>query len=373
MQIKPFKLERFFAQYEFSVDYLLSASDCESLSLTELLELADPEGRRLWEELKLEYTESQGHHLLRKVIAELYETITPADTIVAAPEEAIFVAMNCLLRPGDHLIATFPAYQSLHEIAIALECDVTRWALSPDAGGWTLDLDFLRSKITDRTRLIVVNFPHNPTGYLPSRNDFDAIIGIAREHGIPLLCDEMYWRLEHGDTEPLPAACDLYPRAISLFGMSKTFSLPGLRIGWLATRDRKLMERLVAMKDYTTICNSAPSEILALIALRARGAVINRSREIIRSNLETARKFFFRHRELFSWLEPAGGSIAFPRYHAPIPLDHFCRELLEAQSTLIVPGDLFDIPDHFRIGLGRTNFSAGLQQVDAFIRDSGLA
>lgn len=373
MQIEPFKLERFFAQHEFSVDYLLSASDCESLSLTELLELADAEGRRLWEGLRMGYTESQGHPLLREEIAELYETITSADTIVAAPEEAIFIAMNCLLRPGDHLIATFPAYQSLHEIARSLNCDVTRWTLTPDAGRWTLDLDFLRSKITDRTRLIVVNFPHNPTGYLPSRDDFETIVGIARERDLPLFCDEMYWRLEHGDTEPLPAACDLYPRAVSLFGMSKTFSLPGLRIGWLAARDRELMERLVAMKDYTTICNSAPSEILALIALRARGTIISRSREIIRANLETAREFFLRHQELFSWLEPAGGSIAFPRYHAPIPLDRFCQELLEAQSALIVPGDLFDIPDHFRIGLGRADFPAGLQQVDAFIYDSGLA
>ena len=121
------------------------------------------------------------------------------------------------------------------------------------------------------------------------------------------------------------------------------------------------------------ICNSAPSEILALIALRARGTIISRSREIIRANLETAREFFLRHQELFSWLEPAGGSIAFPRYHAPIPLDRFCQELLEVQSALIVPGDLFDIPDHFRIGLGRADFPAGLQQVDAFIYDSGLA
>ncbi len=372
MQIKPFKLERFFAQHEFSVDYLLSASDCESLSQSELLDLADREGRRLWEELDLGYTESQGHPLLREEIVKLYQTISPAETIVAAPEEAIFIAMNSLLRPGDHMIATFPAYQSLYEIAEAIECDVTRWMLTPEDGRWTLDLNFLRDQITDRTRLIVVNFPHNPTGFLPSREDFKLIIEIAQEHDLPLFCDEMYWQLEHGGQEPLPAVCDLYQRGISLFGMSKTFSLPGLRIGWLVTRDAALMDRFTTMKDYTTICNSAPSEILALIALRARETIIGRSRRIIQSNLETARQFFAQYTELFTWIEPAGGSIAFPRYHAPVPLHRFCQDLLETRSALLVPGDLFDVPDHFRLGLGRADFPASVQQVDAYIHSSGL-
>jgi aspartate/methionine/tyrosine aminotransferase len=372
MQIKPFKLERYFAQHEFSVDYLLSASDCESLSQSELLALADPDGRRLWEELELGYTESQGHPLLREAIARLYQTIQPADIIVAAPEEAIFIAMNCILRPGDHLIATFPAYQSLHEIAKAMNCEVTHWELSPETDRWSLDLDFLQDHITDRTRLIVVNFPHNPTGFLPSTEDFESLIQIARRHDLPLFCDEMYWQLEHGNRERLPAACDLYRRAISLFGMSKTFCLPGLRIGWLATRDPALMNRLTTLKDYTTICNSAPSEILALIALRARETIIGRSRGLIHTNLEAARAFFMRYRELFTWLEPDGGSIAFPRYHGSVPLSRFSQELLETRSALLVPGDLFDVPDHFRVGLGRIDFPAGLQQVEAFIRDSGL-
>jgi aspartate/methionine/tyrosine aminotransferase len=371
MQIKPFKLERFFARYEFNVDHILSASDCESLSLSELLALADPAGRQLWDELGLGYTESQGHPLLREEISALYETITPADLIVATPEEAIFIAMNAILRPGDHLITTFPAYQSLYQIAEALDCRVTRWALAPAGGRWALDLDFLRSSIDDRTRLIVVNFPHNPTGYLPSREEFDAIVELAREHDIPLFCDEMYWQLEHEGVEPLPAACDRYHRAVSLFGMSKTFALPGLRIGWLATRDRELMDRLTVMKDYTTICNSAPSEILALIALRARETVIGRSQEIIRANLRAARDFFRRHEALFTWLEPDGGSIAFPRFTGGVPAAEFCQELRAAKSVLLVPGELFELPDHVRLGLGRTDFPAAIHLLDAFVQESG--
>jgi aspartate/methionine/tyrosine aminotransferase len=373
MQIKPFKLERFFAQHEFSVDYLLSASDCESLSLAELLDRADLDGRQLWERLGLGYTESQGSPVLREEIAQLYQEITPADLLVAAPAEAIFLTMNCLLRPGDHLIATFPAYQSLYEVAQALDCPVTRWELTPCDGRWELDLDFLRANIKDRTKLIIVNFPHNPTGYLPSRESLEALIEIARQRDIALFSDEMYWRLEHRVDAQLPAICDRYEKGISLFGMSKTFALPGLRIGWLATRDREILNKLGAMKDYTTLCSSAPSEVLALIALRDREALIARSRQIIRDNLRTAREFFAAHEKLFTWLEPQGGSIAFPKFSADMPVTQFCEDVLVDKSVLIVPGTLFDYPGHFRLGLGRSNFAEAIEQVDAFIHESKLA
>ena len=373
MQIKPFGLERFFAQHEFNVDYLLSASDCESLSLAELLDRADLDGRQLWQSLGLGYTESQGAPMLREEIAQLYQEITPADLLVAGPAEGIFLAMNCLLRPGDHLIATFPAYQSLYEVAQALGCPVTRWSLTPCDGRWELDLDFLRKNIKERTKLIIVNFPHNPTGYLPSRESLEAIIEIARQRGIALFSDEMYWRLEAKADAQLPAVCDLYENGVSLFGMSKTFALPGLRIGWLATRNRQILNKLGIMKDYTTICNSAPSEVLALIALRARETLIARSRQIIQDNLRTAREFFAAHERLFTWLEPQGGSIAFPEFNADMPVTQFCDEVLADKSVLIVPGALFDYPGHFRLGLGRSNFAEAIEQVDAFIHESKLA
>ena len=176
MQITDFKLERYFAAYEFNVRYLLSASDCESLSQAELLDLADSESLALWHHLSLGYTESQGHPQLRQEIARLYTSIAATDVLVAAPEELIFIAANVLLQPGDHVITTFPGYQSLYEVAQAIGCAVTRWELRPAADGWQLDLDALARYITPRTRLLVINFPHNPTGYLPTRVEFDAII-----------------------------------------------------------------------------------------------------------------------------------------------------------------------------------------------------
>ena len=184
MQITPFKLERYFAQYEFKVKYLLSPSDCESLSMSELLRLADPDSLALWNELRLGYTESPGHPTLRAEVSRLYQTISPDDVVIAAPEEAIFVAMHTLLRPGDHVVCILPAYQSLYEIARAIGCDVTPWTLELGAEGWQLNLDQLECALTERTRLIVLNFPHNPTGCLPSRDELDAIVDLARKRGL---------------------------------------------------------------------------------------------------------------------------------------------------------------------------------------------
>ncbi|CAG0970911.1 partial Capreomycidine synthase, partial [Gammaproteobacteria bacterium] len=158
MQIAPFKLERYFAEYEFKVRYQLSPSDCESLSLRELLQMADAQGLALWNNLGLGYTESPGHPLLRAEVAQMYETMTPDDVLIAAPEEAIFIAMHTLLQPGDHVVTLFPAYQSLYEIAHAMGCAVTRWSFELDASDWRLDLDRLASLLTKHTRLLVLNF-----------------------------------------------------------------------------------------------------------------------------------------------------------------------------------------------------------------------
>jgi aspartate/methionine/tyrosine aminotransferase len=369
MRIEPFQLERFFARHEFTARYLLSPSDCETLSLRELLALASRESLALWNELRFGYTESQGHPLLRAEIAQLYESITPAEVMVAVPEEAIFIVMQTLLQPGDHAVVVRPAYQSLYEVASSSGCQVTAWNLRPGLQGWHLDLDQLRRSLTEQTRLLVVNFPHNPTGYLPSREEFDGLVAIARERHLYLLGDEMYRCLEHDPAGRLPAVCDVYEQGISLSGLSKSFGLPGLRLGWLAAREQPLVARWLAFKDYTTICHSAPSEILAIIALRAKEQIIQRNRSIIRDNLAALAAFFSAHGHLFTWVPPQGGSVAFPVWTGPLPVEHFCHRILEERGVLIVPGSLFSFPgNHFRVGLGRRNLDAALDQVSQFCR-----
>ncbi len=369
MQIKPFALERYFAEHEFTARYLLSASDCESLTLPQLLALADEETAALWGNLGLGYTESQGHPLLREAIAGQYRACGAENVLVAAPEEAIFIAMNALLSPGDHLMVTWPAYQSLYEVAAALDCRVTRWPLRPRGAGWVLDMDELRDQVTSRTRLIVINLPHNPTGHLITQAALGEIMAIAGACGAWVFSDEMYRGLEYGASQQLPAACDLYERGISLAGLSKAHGLPGLRIGWLAMGDRTLLARCAALKDYTTICSSAPSEILGLIALRSQERIVARNLDIIRANLAVAERFFAGHDALFTWMPPRAGSVAFPRLREDLPVSRFCQELLAEESIMVLPGAMFETEgNHFRVGLGRANLPEALARLETHLR-----
>ncbi len=369
MPISPFKLERYFAQHEFTAKYLLSPSDCESLSMKELLQLADAESLTLWNELRLGYTESPGHPLLREEVSRLYQTIAPDDVLIAVPEEAIFIVMQTLLKPGDQVITIFPAYQSLYEVARSIGCEVTPWRLVLGSASWQLDFDRLNQSLTDRTRLLVLNFPHNPTGYLPTRGELDALVEIARKHNLVVFCDEMYRLLEYDPADRLPPICDLYEKGISLSGLSKTFALPGLRLGWLAMRGQALLTQWLAYKDYTTICNSAPSEVLGIMALRAKDAIVARNLDIIRRNLLVAQEFFSGYSDHFAWIKPRAGSIAFPRWTSAKSIEEFCEDVLAQQNVMVVPGGIFDYPgNHFRVGLGRRNLAEALQRVDDYLR-----
>ena len=364
MRIPPFKLERFFALYEFKVEILLSSSDCESLAMSELIGMAAPETRQMWDTLRLGYTESPGHPGLRAEIARQYAGIPADNLVVMAPEEAIFIAMHTLLEPGDAVVAVAPAYQSLQEVARALGCPVTLWPLAPTASGWQMDLDALERSLSPRTRLLVLNFPHNPTGFLPTRAEFEAVLALAGRHGITVFCDEMYRLLEHDPAARLPAVCEVYETGVSLAGLSKSFALPGLRIGWLAAQDPALAQRWLAFKDYTTICSSAPSEILAIMALQNSGPILSRNRGIVLHNTALAEDFCRAYPQFFEWIPPQAGSIAFPRWCGAEAVEDFCRNVLEEQGVMIVPGSLFDYPgNHFRVGLGRKNFAEGLARL----------
>jgi len=372
--MQPFKLERYFAEHEFHVEHLLSASDCESLSLNDLLSQADADSLRLWNDLTLGYTETQGHPLLRQEISTLYDRISADDVLVAAPEECILIAMHALLRDGDHVIVLSPGYQSLYEVPVALGCQVAGWPLRAEGNAWRLDMEFLRSHITAATRLVVINFPHNPTGFLPRVDELQEIVALAREHGAYVFSDEMYWLLEYDGERRLPAVCDIYDKGISLFGLSKTFSLPGLRVGWLAMQDKTVLQRCCVLRDYTTICTSAPSEMLALMALRARDVIVQRNVSIIEENLKVADRFFAEHSEQFLWSRPQAGSVAFPELLLDVPVDLFCERVRERKNVLIVHGGLFDHPGRrFRLGLGRKDMPEALERVGEYITECGLS
>lgn len=368
MRIGDFALERYFARWEFAVEHVLCASDVQAFPMADLLALADDQTRALWDGLELGYTESSGHPLLRREIASLYETIEPDEVLTfAGAEEAVFCLANVLVGPGDHAIVTWPGYQSLYEVARAAGADVTLHELR-ETDGWALDLDLLRRQVTPATRLIVVNLPHNPTGMLPDRATYNGLVEIAADASAQLLVDEVYRGLEFDPADRLPTGADSHPSAISLGVMSKAYAMAGLRVGWLATHDRELLDRLGRFKDYTTICSSAPSEILAIVALRARARVLDRSRGIIAANLELLDGFFDDWADRFSWARPRGGSIGFPRLTAPgVRIDEWAAELVQAEGVLLVPGSQFGYPgNHFRIGFGRTDLPEALVRLEAF-------
>ena len=384
MRPEPFKLERFFAKHEFSARYLLSTSDCQGLPMADLLAGADAELRARWEHLHLGYTESQGLPELRAEIATLYETVSADEILVAAPEELIFLLMNALLGSGDHVVCTFPGYQSLYELARSIGCEVGPWkpveaqagpvgadeaaartARCP-SGLWRFDPADLEALLRPNTKLVVWNFPHNPTGALPSAADYARIVAAAAPTGARVFSDEMYRLLEPRDEMRLPAAVDRCERAVSLSGMSKAFGLAGLRIGWVATHDKLLLERMKSLKDYTTICSSAPSEILALMGLRARDGILAKNRERVRRNVEVAGECFARLEALLSWAPPQGGTVCFPRLtdaaaRAAGGAETFCARVLQDTGVLLLPSTVYDYGDlHFRLGLGRDDFAEGL-------------
>ena len=367
MQIRPFALERYFAEHEFSAEFLLCSSDVEAYALRELLAIADDETQAMWDSLSLGYTETAGHPLLRAEIATLYPGLEADDVLVfAGAQEAIFAFAQAALGGDDHAVVVTPAYQSLHEVARAAGAEVTTVELEHD-GGWALDLDDVRGAVRSDTTAIVVNFPHNPTGAHIDRATLDGLVEIAEETGAHLFSDEVYRWLEHAPAALLPGAADLSPRALSLGVMSKTFALPGLRIGWLACRDRELLERIATIRDYTTICSSAPSEILALVALRRRDHVVARSRAIVDANLPLLDEFFARWEGVFEWVRPRGAAIGFPRLVADVAIEDFARELVDEEDVLLLPGSVYGHPgNHFRIGFGRRNMPEALARLERF-------
>jgi aspartate/methionine/tyrosine aminotransferase len=372
MKIPHFKLEEFWKKHEFSAPYLLCPSDAEPWSLKELLTLADSETRHLWDALHLGYTESPGLPLLREEIAQLYSSIDKDQILTTAgAEEGIYCAMQSLLSPGDHVIAISPCYQSLETLPKALGAEVTFITLDP-LKKWKMDIEELKSAFRSSTRLLVLNYPHNPTGALLDQQVFETMIDLAKAVGAYIFSDEVYRYLEIDESKRLPAMADAYEKGISLNVMTKAFGLAGLRVGWLASRDAAFLEKTASYKLYTSICNSAPSEILALIALRSKAAILKRNRGIMMDNLQLLDQFFERHKASFGWIRPESGTMAFPELLLPISADQFVQRLVEESGILVMPGSVFDFPGNFfRIGFGRKNMPEILERFEDFLKNNG--
>lgn len=373
---QPFALERFFAKHEFSARYLLCSSDCESVPIRDILAMEAGSLERLLD-LRLGYTETRGAPSLRAAIAAQYSGLVPESVFVhSGAEEAILNLYMATLKAGDRVVVNYPCYQSLAEIPRSLGCEVVPWKLreTDDCNGkarWFLDPGELQNLCGDRARMIVLNAPHNPTGALPTREEFDAIVACARKTGAVLLVDEVYRRLEHDQTARLPSVCEVYENGVALDVLSKHSGLAGLRIGWLASQRHDILDAVAVVKDYNSICSSAPSEAIAEIAIRNLETIAARNRALVARNLALLEDFFRRRPDFARWTPPAGGSIAFPRLADGSDAGVLAERLVAESGVLLLPGAFYDYDrSYFRIGFGRANMPEALGKLDEWLDSS---
>ena len=374
--LPDFKLETYFAKWEFEARHHMTASDAESMSLKDLLALATEEEREEFDSMWLGYTQTFGAPDVREAIADMYAERNDQDVLCfAGASEGIYAANMVLLDDDSHAVAITPNYQS-HETLPNAICAATGVPLDPN-DNWSLDIDRVAAAIRPNTRLLTINFPHNPTGKILERDRFDALIELCRQHGIYILSDEIFNGLGRTGTEHLPHVADVYERGLSLNVMSKAFGLPGLRVGWIACADRDLLDRMERLKHYLSICNSGPSERLTKIALNHRDLILARNCRIIDDNLTMMNAFFGRHADMFDWQPSDGSCMAFPKYLGDEGVETFCRELVEDSGVLLLPGSIYQSAlgptpaERFRIGFGRRHVPDGIAAMDAHLKRKG--
>lgn len=372
MKIARFETEHFFAKYEFNTPYQLCNSDCETMSIEALLELADV-SLTAFTQQTLGYTESQGNPELRQSIANTYQYCSPENIIVlATPVEGIYLTARAILNPGDEVIVLSPAYDALINMFehVVGNQNVKKWNFHPSDNGWELRIEELSQLLSPKTKMIVVNFPHNPTGYIPSPQMQQNIITIAEQNDVWLFSDEMYFGLVHEGTEKIPSMADLSPKAIVLSGLSKTYGLPGLRTGWLVVPNEQLKEEYVNWKFYTSICSPGPSEFLATAALKVWNELRQRSLTQINSNLKIADEFFHRWPSHFTWHRPLAGSTALVRFHVN-SVNQITERLATEAGVLIQSGQTLGSDDqHMRVGFGRSAFATAIGKFDNWLMDN---
>jgi aspartate/methionine/tyrosine aminotransferase len=379
--LPDFALEVYFGKHEFTARYHLTASDAETMTMGALLGMATDDQRASFEQLALGYTTTWGSPSLRAAIASSYDhpDVGPDNVLVfAGAQEAMYWAMQTLIEPGDHVIVTVPNYQSMESVPIALGAQVDGLPIWQGSGSqltWCLDLDRFRSLLRPNTRMVCVNWPNNPTGFVPDAATWTELVAECDRRGILLFADEVYRGIELDPSKRIAQAADLSADAMSMNVMSKAYGLPGLRIGWLVSRNRSALERLERCKHYTSICSAGPSEFLAEIALLNGEQIRKRNAQIIRSNYRELCGVLEQSGGLIEGYAPDGGCVLFPRYTGRDGIEAFAESLVTERSAVILPASIYrsqlcEIPnDRFRLGIGRANPTEGWAQLSAHLAE----
>ena len=351
MRIEPFVMERMQSTWENQVEINLSESGVHPLTLEELV----GEGPGLDElmRLSLGYPQTNGTVALREAIAALYPGASAAHVEVTnGGSEANFVTLLTLLEGGDEVVMLAPNYMQVWGLARTLGRPVHEWWLREDAGRWRPDLDELRRLVTSRTKLIAICNPDNPTGARLREAELDEICRIAGRHGAWILSDEIYGGAEL-DGRDTPTIWGRYERAVVTNSLSKAYSLPGLRIGWVVG-PAPFVASTWATHDYTTIAPGTLNDRLATMALQPsrRAWILSRTRRILQDNWDGLRRWLAAQGGLFSFTAPEAGAIVMVKYDRPVNSTELTTRLREEKGVLIVPGDQFGMDRYLRIGFG---------------------
>jgi len=372
VKIEPFALERWMTAHELSASYDIAESGILPLSTNDLLAFAEPKERQAilkgLLDTPLGYSEASGSLELRTTLANTYRDCGPENVLVTTGAiEANFLLFNVLLDPGDHVLAVNPAYQQLNSVTRAVGAEVSLWRIRPES--YRYDLDQLERLMTPRTRLIVVNTPHNPTGAMLSEEELGRVYGLAESVGAWVLCDEAYRWLEVPGGDPFaPPAFDYGSGAISVGTISKPFGLPGLRIGWMAA-PAEIVTECWSMRDYVSLSPGKLGDALAILAFGHRDRIVERNRRIIEQNLRATNRFVEERSDFLSWTPPRGGLLALLRYELDIPSLELANKLSEEHGVMLAPGSAFGFEHHLRIGIGQDPpvFVEGLRRAAAFL------
>ena len=369
MRLPPFPLVDWFAAAEGRFDFSLSHSDCEPLSVSELFsenELAE------FADFSLGYGAFAGLEELRSRVARQYHSIGAEGVLVfSGASEAIYTFMRAVLEPGDEVIAQSPMFNTLHGIARSLGCRVTDWQ-PKDELTCSFDVSALTKLFTHRTKLVVFNFPHNPSGAMISESDLLQIVETASRFGAFVFSDEQFRLLEMPSTPTLPAACDLYDKAVSVTGVSKTHGLGGLRIGWLATQCQDVIAAAREYRFYTTEMTNTPCQRLAACAIDRGQEIIQRNRARIAANVERLGQFVESFPDALVFHRPRGGTMAMVEQRTPLTGEEFCERLLDEERVFLAPGSTMGMSDRLvRFGLGRSDFADGLERLGDFLLRDG--
>jgi len=365
MLLKPFLLDLWLVEHEHRTEYNLAASTGPVWTLDQLLELGSEEERQRFLHHQLIYGRPAGDDSLRAAIAEMQGVSPDCIQVVTGASEALLILMWLAAVPGANVILPHPGYPPFSGLAESLGLEPRFYRLRGE-NSFRIDMEEIKRRADAKTKFILVNSPHNPTGATISDEEWDELHAFASDGGIQLVSDEVYHPVFHG---PETRSAARLTHATVIHDFSKAYPLSGLRLGWMVEHDPERRERYLNARAYFSISNNSGGELLATIAMRNRDVILKRTREAARRNLQLLDGFMREHSDVLGWVQPAGGLTAFPWLRSGEDARPFCEALVE-RGALLAPGDCFEMPSYFRLGFGATEdrFPQGLERFAEFLR-----